>query len=116
MTCYETKKEKPSMGKKQTGRGQIQKEILVQIGRTVTGLLVVLALVMGVMLTSIVNDANKTEIQLRSEVASWEVSDFFQPYLGMVENMAMNPQAQQVLLDTVEGKNTESWHITSVRQ
>lgn len=99
------KKEKPSMGKKQTGRGQIQKEILVQIGRTVTGLLVVLALVMGVMLTSIVNDANKTEIQLRSEVASWEVSDFFQPYLGMVENMAMNPQAQQVLLDTVEGKN-----------
>lgn len=99
------KKEKQLKVKKQAGRGRIQKEILVQIGRTVTGLLVVLALVMGVMLTSIVNDANKTEIQLRSEVASWEVSDFFQPYLGMVENMAMNPQAQQVLFDTVEGKN-----------
>ena len=99
------KKEKQFKAKKQAGRGRIQKEILVQIGRTVTGLLVVLALVMGVMLTSIVNDANKTEIQLRSEVASWEVSDFFQPYLGMVENMAMNPQAQQVLFDTVEGKN-----------
>lgn len=99
------KKEKQLKAKKQAGRGRIQKEILVQIGRTVTGLLVVLALVMGVMLTSIVNDANKTEIQLRSEVASWEVSDFFQPYLGMVENMAMNPQAQQVLFDTVEGKN-----------
>jgi len=99
------KKEKQLKAKKQAGRGRIQKEILVQIGRTVIGLLVVLALVMGVMLTSIVNDANKTEIQLRSEVASWEVSDFFQPYLGMVENMAMNPQAQQVLFDTVEGKN-----------
>ena len=99
------KKEKQLKVKKQAGRGRIQKEILVQIGRIVTGLLVVLALVMGVMLTSIVNDANKTEIQLRSEVASWEVSDFFQPYLGMVENMAMNPQAQQVLFDTVEGKN-----------
>ena len=99
------KKEKQLKAKKQAGRGRIQKEILVQIGRIVTGLLVVLALVMGVMLTSIVNDANKTEIQLRSEVASWEVSDFFQPYLGMVENMAMNPQAQQVLFDTVEGKN-----------
>ncbi len=88
-----------------TGRGQIQKEILVQIGRIVIGFMAVLALVVGIMLTSIVNDANKTEIQLRSEVASWEVSDFFQPYLGMVENMAMNPQAQQVLSDTVAGKN-----------
>ncbi len=88
-----------------TGKGQIQKEILVQIGRIVIGFMAVLALVVGIMLTSIVNDANKTEIQLRSEVASWEVSDFFQPYLGMVENMAMNPQAQQVLSDTVAGKN-----------
>jgi len=91
--------------KKETGRGHIQKEILVQIGKIVISFLVVLALVIGIMLTGIVNDANKTEIQLRSEVASWEVSDFFQPYLGMVENMAMNPQAQQVLTDTVEGKN-----------
>ncbi len=91
--------------KKETGRGHIQKEILVQIGKIVISFLVVLAVVIGIMLTSIVNDANKTEIQLRSEVASWEVSDFFQPYLGMVENMAMNPQAQQVLTDTVEGKN-----------
>lgn len=91
--------------KKQETRGKIQKEILVQIGRIVISFLAILAVVMGFMLTSIVNDANKTEIQLRSEVASWEVSDFFQPYLGMVENMAMNPQAQQVLLDTVEGKN-----------
>ena len=91
--------------KKQAGKGKIQNEILVQIGKIVISFLVILAVVVGVMLTSIVNDANKTEIQLRSEVASWEVSDFFQPYLGMVENMAMNPQAQQVLTDTVEGKN-----------
>ncbi len=98
-------KAKKAVAKKETGRGRIQNEILVQIGKIVISFLVVLAVVIGVMLTSIVNDANKTEIQLRSEVASWEVSDFFQPYLGMVENMAMNPQAQQVLTDTVEGKN-----------
>ncbi len=96
---------KEAVAKKEAGRGHIQKEILVQIGKIVISFLVVLAVVIGIMLTSIVNDANKTEIQLRSEVASWEVSDFFQPYLGMVENMAMNPQAQQVLTDTVEGKN-----------
>ncbi len=89
----------------ETGRGQIQKEILVQIGKIVIGFLVVLAVMVAIMLTGIVNDANKTEIRLHSEVASWEVSDFFQPYLGMVENMAMNPQAQQVLTDTVAGKN-----------
>lgn len=103
---HEEKRKEPKMKtKKEAGRGHIQKEILVQIGKIVTGFLVILAIVIGVMLTSIVNDANKTEIQLRSEVASWEVSDFFQPYLGMVENMAVNPQAQQVLTDTVEGKN-----------
>ena len=98
------KMKQPKEKKAKTG-GRIQNEILVQIGRLVICFLAILAVVMGVMLTSIVNDANKTEIQLHSEVASWEVSDFFQPYLGMVENMAMNPQAQQVLLDTIEGKN-----------
>jgi hypothetical protein len=103
---HEKKTKEPKMkAMRKEGRGHIQKEILVQIGKIVISFLIVLALVTGVMLTSIVNDANKTEIQLRSEVASWEVSDFFQPYLGMVENMAMNPQAQQVLTDTVEGKN-----------
>lgn len=99
------KQKTPKTKQKNTERGRIQMEILSQIGRIVISFLLILAVVVGVMLTSIVNDANKTEIQLRSEVASWEVSDFFQPYLGMVENMAMNPQAQQVLTDTVEGKN-----------
>ena len=95
----------PKAKQKKAERGRIQMEILVQIGRIVISFLLILAVVVGVMLTSIVNDANKTEIQLRSEVASWEVSDFFQPYHGMVENMAMNLQAQQVLEDTVAGKN-----------
>lgn len=87
------------------GAGQIQKEILVQIGKIVIGFMLLLAVAVGVMITSIVNDANKTEIRLQSEVASWEVSDYFQPYVGMVENMAVNPQAQQLLTDVVAGKN-----------
>ena len=99
------KQKAPKAKQKKAERGRIQMEILVQIGRIVISFLLILAVVVGVMLTGIVNDANKTEIQLRSEVASWEVSDFFQPYHGMVENMAMNLQAQQVLEDTVEGKN-----------
>ncbi len=91
--------------KTKQGTGQIQKEILVQIGKIVIGFLLLLAVAVGIMITSIVNDANKTEIRLQSEVASWEVSDYFQPYVGMVENMAVNPQAQQLLTDTVTGKN-----------
>jgi len=101
------KKAKESKGvvKKKAGQGRIQREILVQIGRIVICFLVLLTIIIGIMLTNIVNDGNKTEIRLRAEVASWEVSDFFQPYHGMVENMAMNLQAQQVLQDTVEGEN-----------
>ncbi|MBQ8798725.1 MAG: methyl-accepting chemotaxis protein [Lachnospiraceae bacterium] len=98
-------KEVQAPKQKRAEKGRIQMEILKQIGKIVISFLIVLAIVVGIMLTNIVNDANQTEIQLRSEVASWEVSDYFQPYLGMVENMAMNPQAQQVLTDTVEGKN-----------
>lgn len=97
-------KNKPNQTTKQ-GTGQIQKEILVQIGKIVIGFMLLLAVAVGVMITSIVNDANKTEIRLQSEVASWEVSDYFQPYVGMVENMAVNPQAQQLLTDVVAGKN-----------
>lgn len=97
-------KHKPHKTAKQ-GAGQIQKEILVQIGKIVIVFMLLLAIAVGVMITSIVNDSNKTEIRLQSEVASWEVSDYFQPYVGMVENMAVNPQAQQLLTDTIAGKN-----------
>ncbi len=86
---------------------RIRREILIRIGRIVLIFLLILVIAVGLMVASIVNDANSTEIKLQAESASWEVSDFFQPYVGAVENMAMNPQIQELMVETVPGKAIE---------
>ncbi len=98
------KKKKQDMNK----RGRIQREITLRIGRIVLIFLAILIVVVALMFTNFVNTANGTEIRLQAEAASWEVSNFFQPYIGTVENIAVNPQIQNVLLDTVTGKTIES--------
>ncbi len=89
-------------------KGRIQREIIIQIGRIVLLFLLILIVVVGLIFANFVYNANSTEIRLRAEAASWEVSDFFQPYIGTVENMAMNPQIQDVLAGTVIGKKMEA--------
>ncbi len=94
--------------KQTTKKGQIRREIAVRIGRIVFLFLVILIIVVGLMFANIVNEANGKEIRLQAEAASWEVSSFFQPYTGAVENIAMNPQIQNVLTETVNGKAIEA--------
>ncbi len=91
---------------KKTGR--IQREIAIQIGRIVFAFLAILIVAVGLMFANVVNNANGTEIRLQAEAASWEVSGLFQPYIGTVENVAMNPQIQDVLKETVKGKKIEA--------
>ncbi len=89
-------------------RGRIQREITIRIGRIVLIFLAILIVIVGLMFANFVNTANGTEIRLQSEAASWEVSNFFQPYIGTVENISVNPQIQNVLAGTVTGKKIES--------
>ena len=88
-------------------RGRIRKEITKRIGRIVVIFLALMTVTVGLMIYSYMNGANATEIRLEAEVTSWEVSNFFQPYNGYVENIAMNPQIQDVLVNTVTGSNIE---------
>lgn len=90
---------------KQTPTEKIQHEILVQIGRTIISLVLIVGMLVGIVVTSIVYKANQKEIKLQSESTSWEVDDFFQPFIGIVENMSLDPQIQQLLVDNVSGSD-----------
>ncbi len=98
------------MGRKKSNnkKGQIQRDIMVRFGRMVFIFLTIMVVGVGLLFAWFINDSNVTEIKLQAEAASWEVSDFFQPYKGTVENMAMNPQIQNVMLETTKGKKIEA--------
>ncbi len=98
---------KDGKGKSGLTKGKIRREITIRIGRIVLAFLVVLVTVVGIMFANMVNNANGTEIRLSAESASWEVSNFFQPYIGTVENIALNPMVQNVLKDTKTNKKIE---------
>lgn len=91
------------MGREKDGKTQIQKEIRVQIGRKIIIFLLIAASIIGFAMTMIISKSNRTEIQLEAEIASWETSDFFQPYIAMAQNMAVSPQIQQILEENNSG-------------
>ncbi len=99
---------KEGKGKSGLTKGKIRREISLRIGRIVLIFLVVLVTVVGFLFANMVNTANGTEIKLSAESASWEVSNFFQPHIGTVENIALNPMVQHVLQETKANKKIEA--------
>ena len=98
-------------GKQKTNTTKIEKEISVQIGRNIIVFLLIASAIIGAIMTVTINNANSTEISLESEVAAWETSDFFRPYIAIGENLAVSPQIQQMLLGNGAGSNI-SMHPT----
>ncbi len=88
--------------KKQKNRG-ISFEILTQVGRTLFIVVILLSVIISTSVTNIVSSANKKEIQLNAEAASWQISDFFTVYASMVESISQDPQIQQLMAETGEG-------------
>ncbi len=91
------------MAKEKNNRTQIKKQIFFQIGGMIFIFLLVAASLIGIVITMIIDKANQTEIQLEAEAASWETSNFFQPYIAMAENISVNPQIQQILENNNNG-------------
>ena len=65
--------------------------------------LLVAAILIGGIRAVTINQSNRTKIQLQAEIASWETSDFFQPYIAMAENLAVNSQIQELLAENKNG-------------
>lgn len=103
------KKEEISERKK-AAKEEIQKvkkgiayQIQTQVGRNVVAVFLLVAFVSIFMVYNVVMDAKETELTLESQSASYQLADFFDGYLKMMEQMAVSPQIRQVLSDTKKG-------------
>ncbi len=83
---------------------KIQTEIMNQIGIPVILIFWLVGIIVSFAIGTIVIESNQTEIGLTSKTSSLEIASFFEPYTEMVENMAVNPQIQQLLDGTTKGE------------
>lgn len=96
-----------SKGKRDNNsRQSIADQIIIQIGRNVLGTMILVAIVVVFLSRSVVIDAKESELSLESQSASHQLADFFDQYIRMTEQMAVNPEVVALMeATTAGGKN-----------
>lgn len=84
-------------------RKRIADEILIQIGKSVLLVFVVVALVAVLMVQWLITSSKKTELTLESEAAANELTGFLEKYVRAVEQLAVNPEIRHVMAETKQG-------------
>lgn len=70
---------------------------MVQVGRSVLLVFALVAALAIFMIQAMVLSGKEKELTLESESASYQVADFFDPYVRTAEQMAVNPEIKEVL-------------------
>lgn len=86
-------------------RKRIADEIMLQIGRSVLAVFVLVAVIVVCVVWSTIVSSNKTELTLDSKAAANQLSGFFEKYAKSVEELAVNPEIRYVLSETKPGGN-----------
>ncbi len=79
---------------------RITDEILVQIGKSVIVVFLVVALVGIALMWYAISTSRKSELTMESEAAVYEMSGFLGKYSKIAEQLAVNPDIRQVLSET----------------
>lgn len=97
------------MGKKKEKLLQPQKriadDILLQIGKSVLLVFVIVAIVAIFMVRAAITSSKQSELTLESESAAHQLASFFKQYSKAVSQLAANPEIQHVLAGTKPGMN-----------
>lgn len=94
---------------------RITDEILVEIGKSVLIVFVLVAVVAIFMVRFAIVSSKETELTLESESAAYQLADFFDQYAKAVKLLSVNPEAAHVLAQTKPGDNIlEADHIDTV--
>ena len=78
----------------------ISSQIQTRIGRIVGIIFVIVALTAGVLVYSIITEANETELTLEAQSASYQLANFFTEYNALSEGMTTNVHIQEYLSTT----------------
>ena len=83
----------------------ISNQIQSKIGQSVIVVLLVIAVIATIMVNDIVKDANDTELELESQVASHQLAEFLAPYETMTTQLSVNGELQLLMKTVSQGKN-----------
>lgn len=79
----------------------ISSQIQIKIGKTVGIIFIVVAVIVGLVANASITDANNTELTLESESAAYQLSDFFNQYCTIAEQLTTNQDIQHYLETTL---------------
>lgn len=101
--------------KKQQRKREIAEEIQVSILSKVVIVFVIVAAVVTFMVGNISLSAQKNDLEMQSKAAAYQLELFFEEYMTVVEQMALNTDVQTLLEETGPGANiTESERYATV--
>ena len=92
-----------------TKKKRIAQEIQSRILTIVIAIFMVVAVVVAVMVGNVSLSAQKNDLEMQSKAASYQLEIFFQEYMTIVEQMAIDKDVRTLLTETKAGdKITES--------
>lgn len=96
---------------------RIADEILLQVGKSVLLVFLVVAVVAIFMVQWVIVSSKKSELTLQSTAAANQLTGFFEEYVRASAQLAVNPEIKYVLTETTPGDNiTETEKMDTVRQ
>ncbi len=84
-------------------RKRIADEIMMQIGKSVILVFLIVAIVAIVMVSWTIMTSRETELTLESSAAARQLTGFLEQYIRSVEQLAVNPEIKDVMLQTGAG-------------
>lgn len=103
--------------KKAHSKKRIADEILLQVGKSVLLVFLVVAVVSIFMVQWVIVSSKKSELTLQSTAAANQLTGFFEEYVRASAQLAVNPEIKYVLTETTPGDNIiETEKMDTVRQ
>ena len=102
------------MQKKNGSKKQIALELQRRILTVIMVIFLAVIVAVGVMIGSVSISAQKNDLEMQSRAASYQLETFFQTYITMTEQLALDKDVQELLTDTKAGDKITSMEGYSV--
>ena len=96
------------MQKKNGSKKQIALELQRRILTVVMVIFLAVIVAVGIMIGSVSISAQKNDLEMQSRAASYQLETFFQTYITMTEQLALDKDVQELLTDTKAGDKITS--------
>lgn len=111
------KEKKHTKANKEKSKRRIADEILIQVGRSVLLVFLVVAVIAIFMVRWVIVSSKESELTLQSVAASNQLAGFFERYSSESAQLSVNPEIKHVLTETKQGDDIQKTDkMDTVRQ